>query len=734
MTEQHISAELLQEFHPALNNDLDPRSLSPGSNKKVWWQCLEHQHQWQAVVWSRTKGSKCPYCANSKVLAGFNDLATTHPAIAALWHSGSKPGMTPATVTAGSGAQATWQCSEHNDHQWTTTIASLTRGSQCPYCTNKKVLTGFNDLATTHPAIASQWDTAQNPKHTAFNVVAGSSAKVRWHCTDCDHRWTTTVASRTSTEHGTGCPGCSGNTVVPGVNDLATTHPELALQWHPDKNSTLTPADVTYGSNTAAWWLCDANPEHQWQAAISNRTGNKSKCPFCATKRAHAGSTDLATTHPHVAAIWHPSKNGELTAQMVTRGSARTVWWLCPEDQHAWQAQVKNVAKQTATGSCPVCAGRTVMTGVNDVGTLLPELMKQWHPVKNLPLTPQQLTVGSHQRVWWQCPDVAQHSWQTRVFDRSYHLTQCPLCFGRDSLAERKLADAVEMLLPGRTVLRNQRGLLAERRLELDLWIPELNTAIEFNGLYWHSEPGGFDQHRHAIKLQACRDAGVRLIAVWEDDWRDRPEIVLRGLAHKLNASGQLPAVLPTAPIWPKTGARALKVASVDTPAAKAFLDAHHIQGDATAGLRLALVDSSDAIRALLAVKSRGRSEPGTFEITRYATAGTIPGGFTKLMKHAERALGEGLRKWVTFADLAISDGSLYENSGFAADAVLPPDYAYLVANTRREHKSNYRLQRFRTDPGLHFDEHLTEAELARVNNLDRIWDYGKIRYVKQIA
>ena len=127
----------------------------------------------------------------------------------------------------------------------------------------------------------------------------------------------------------------------------------LLDQWHPDRNSGLTPGQVTAGSHKKVWWRCKMG--HEWQAEVRSRylgTG----CPYCAGKRVLAGFKDLATRYPQIAAQWHPDLNQGLTPDRVTAGSRREVWWRCPEG-HVWKARIHSRTGKQKCG-CPVCAGR----------------------------------------------------------------------------------------------------------------------------------------------------------------------------------------------------------------------------------------------------------------------------------------------------------------------------------------------------------------------------------------
>lgn len=103
---------------------------------------------------------------------------------------------------------------------------------------------------------------------------------------------------------------------------ITVTHPKVAAQWARSLNGQLTPDQVTAGSGRKVWWRCKRR--HEWVACVSSRTGG-SGCPTCAGFY----SKPLSTTHPELAAQWHPTRNGNLTPDKVTAGSARRVWWLC---------------------------------------------------------------------------------------------------------------------------------------------------------------------------------------------------------------------------------------------------------------------------------------------------------------------------------------------------------------------------------------------------------------------
>ena len=200
--------EIANQWHPVKNGPLRPEEVMPKSNHKAWWAC-EKGHEWQAPVYSRTAhGRGCPYCSGLKVLIGFNDLTTVSPKIAAQWHRELNGDLTPEQVAYSSNKKAWWICEK--GHEWSARIVSRTGLSTgCPYCTGRKVLVGFNDLATVEPKIAAQWHRELNGDLTPEQVTTGCTKKVWWVCSE-GHVWKAVINSRAGNRK-RGCPVCAGN-------------------------------------------------------------------------------------------------------------------------------------------------------------------------------------------------------------------------------------------------------------------------------------------------------------------------------------------------------------------------------------------------------------------------------------------------------------------------------------------------------------------------------------------
>ena len=294
-------------------------------------------------------------------------------------------------------------------------------------------------LAEASPELAAEWHPTKNGELTPLDVTAGSNKKVWWQkqCNPDEppHEWPATVNNRRGRK--AGCAVCKGFRTQIGVNDLLTTNQQLAAEWHPTKNGELTPLDVTAGSNKKVWWQKQCNPDeppHEWSNLVNNRS-NGEGCSICAGKKVQVGVNDLATRVPTSLLYWHPTKNGELTPLDVTAGSSKRVWWQkqCNPDEppHEWQGQIKLFA--TGGQQCSVCSGHQIQIGVNDLSTVRPDLVAEWHPTKNGGLDPHQVTAGTDRKVWWQkqCnPDDPPHEWETAVVNRVAQGQGCAVCRG----------------------------------------------------------------------------------------------------------------------------------------------------------------------------------------------------------------------------------------------------------------------------------------------------------------
>lgn len=182
----------------------------------------------------------------------------------------------------GSHRKVWWLCKR--THEWEAMVVARTRpGSRtgkvqgCPYCSGRLAIPGENDLGTTHPALARRWHPKKNGDLLPIHVKAGSQKRV-WWLGECTHVWKAKIQHRAQFD--ANCPYCSGNKVLAGFNDIATTHPDTAAEWHPTKN-TKQPTEVTRGHKGKVWWICPLKHEYESTPNARTNPANENGCPDC---------------------------------------------------------------------------------------------------------------------------------------------------------------------------------------------------------------------------------------------------------------------------------------------------------------------------------------------------------------------------------------------------------------------------------------------------------------------
>ncbi len=254
-------------------------------------------------------------------------LTKTHPQLAK-----EAEGWDPSTISQGSEKKFNWKCSK--GHIFIAAVDKRAiRNQGCPYCSNKRSLLGFNDLATTNPEIAIEAD-GWDPR----TLVSGSTLRKKWMC-KYGHSWSGEIRERV--RNGSGCPICANKKILVGFNDLSTTNPEIAREAHG-----WNPNTVLAGSERRKKWRCPKH--HIYVANIRDRTRVNSGCPYCSNHQVLKGFNDLKTTHPEIAKEafhWNPSK--------VVAGHTKKLKWKCSEG-HTWSSAPSS--RTNRGDGCPSCA------------------------------------------------------------------------------------------------------------------------------------------------------------------------------------------------------------------------------------------------------------------------------------------------------------------------------------------------------------------------------------------
>lgn len=183
----NLAAEWSERNYP-----LRPNMVTAFKNKKVWWKC-SLGHEWHTLISTRAGGSQCPYCSGIKLLKGFNDLTTTHPTIAAEWSELNYP-LLPDQVNEKSTKNVWWKCRVCGN-EWKAVINARVKGVSCPVCAERKVLKGYNDLATTDAELCKEWDYEKN--NIEPTEISRNSHNRAWWLCKYGHSWNAKICERT---------------------------------------------------------------------------------------------------------------------------------------------------------------------------------------------------------------------------------------------------------------------------------------------------------------------------------------------------------------------------------------------------------------------------------------------------------------------------------------------------------------------------------------------------------
>jgi hypothetical protein len=292
------------------------------------------------------------------------------------------------------------------------------------------------------------------------------------------------------------------------------------------------------------------------------------------------------------------------------------------------------------------------------------------------------------------------------------------------SRGETEVVDYIRSIISEENIVLNDRAVLNGK--ELDIYIPSKNIAIEFDGLYWHSElRGKKEKNYHLNKTQQCLDKNIHLLHIFEDEWVDKNKIIKAKLLHLLGENNS------EKPIY----ARKCEVREIEN--CSKFLIENHIQGTSPAPIKIGAFFENNLVAVMTLGKLRlalgNRNElvkqesKDTYELLRFATCARVTGIASKLLSYFVKTYKP--KKIITFADRRYSVGNLYDSLGFKYLGATAPNYWYFKSGElKRLHRFNFRKQELPKKLEF-FDPELTEWQNMQLNDYDRIWDCGNLKY-----
>lgn len=293
----------------------------------------------------------------------------------------------------------------------------------------------------------------------------------------------------------------------------------------------------------------------------------------------------------------------------------------------------------------------------------------------------------------------------------------CPSCVNLTISAEEKLlSDFVASLVGLDNIIKNSYSILDSRK-QLDVYIPNNKLAIEFNGIFWHSIERKTKNY-HIEKTLECKEKGIRLIHVFENDWRNKKEIVKSIISSALGIYKE------------KIYARKCIIKELSENEYKDFLNSNHIQGYCRAKIKLGLFYNNELVSCIGISRLRYSKNEEEMEVIRFCNKinTKVIGSLSKLLKHSN------IKNLISYVDLNYFDGSGYEKCGFKLLSRTDPDYFYVKNNLfetlSREKCQKKKLQKLLGDK---FDPNLTETENMLNNGYLKIYGCGNLKYKLEI-
>lgn len=264
---------------------------------------------------------------------------------------------------------------------------------------------------------------------------------------------------------------------------------------------------------------------------------------------------------------------------------------------------------------------------------------------------------------------------------------------------------------------QNNRNILSGK--EIDIYLPDYNFGIEFNGVYWHSELYK-EKEYHQQKSILANERGISLFHIWEDDWLIKPHIVKSMIMNKLGVSK-------------KIGGRKCQIKEVSLTEANKFLDENHLQGKVNSSVRVGLFFKDELIALMTLGKLRRVVNQSNihneWELYRFASKlnTNVQGGFTRLLNWFIN--NHSPNKIHTYASLDHSNGGVYIKSGFTLDHISTPGYWWVVDGIKH-HRYNFRKS-ILVKEGADADK--SETQIMHDRGYWRIWNSGNLKFTLNI-
>ncbi|MBR4316816.1 MAG: hypothetical protein IKP65_07650 [Alphaproteobacteria bacterium] len=319
----------------------------------------------------------------------------------------------------------------------------------------------------------------------------------------------------------------------------------------------------------------------------------------------------------------------------------------------------------------------------------------------------------------WKCVKCGnvfeQHIHKTQMNGDFCYIPRCLKCYpyvAGYSYMEKDVLNFIKSIYDGKIIEHDKIVLNGK---ELDIYLPEKQIAIEFDGSYWHSIEGGKNRNYHLNKTESCEEKGIHLIHVFEYQWRNKKDIIKQKLKSIINNDME------------KVYARNCEIREIDSSVSNEFLEKYHIQGKDNAKIRIGLFHKNELVAIMTFGKPRFNKEY-QYELIRYATNKHVIGGAGKALNYFKKNYKP--ESLITYADRCWSKGNMYEKLGFVKKGITRPNYVYIKNDMVL---NRYQCQKHKLKKLLdNFDANLSESENMQLNGWNQFYDCGNLIYIKK--
>ena len=574
------------------------------------------------------------------------------------------------------------------------------RGQGCPLCNRKEKKIQIKESVDKNLIFIEKAKKVHGDKYDYSKVeYVNSNIKVCIVCMEHGEFWQTPYSHLS----GCGCPVC-GKKKSDKIKTLSLNEfIEKAKKIHGDKYDY---SKVEYVNNSTK--VCIICPKHGefWQTPSSHLSG--SGCKNCFEEKKKTLHNLTKEQFIEKAKKVHGDKYDYSKVDYV---NARTkVCIICPEHGEFWQDPYTH----SIGGMCQKCRIQVIKEKKTLTKDEFIERAKKIHGEKyNYSISEYK---SARRQIAIKCPKHGEF-WQ--IADAHMRGSGCPICANSLSTPENEIYNFINNNIKYNVEQRN-RSLI--KPYELDIHIPELKIAIEYNGLYWHSTKFIDNKNKHLEKMLLCKKNDIKLITIFEDEFYNSKEIVLNKIAHILGIQQNLSKIY----------GRKCTIKQINKNDAEIFLSKFHIQGYASSTIYYGAFHENELI-AVMSFKQLVKNG-SDWELTRFASDYNYiccgVGG--KLFKHFIKEHNPNSVK--SFADRRWTideENNIYAKLGFKFDGYTPPDYKYIKPNIHeRFHKFNFRKSKLLKKYPDILTNDMTENEMTINIGYFKIYDCGLIRYV----